>query len=104
MKKITILGSTGSIGTQTLDVVDITNEYKISSLTAHRNVALMEEQIRKYKPEVVCMTDEGAYNDLKIRVKDTNVKVLSGIDGVCECASPLIGARLFYCPEENRNH
>jgi len=87
MKKITILGSTGSIGTQTLDVVDITNEYKISSLTAHRNVALMEEQIRKYKPEVVCMTDEGAYNDLKIRVKDTNVKVLSGIDGVCECAS-----------------
>jgi len=87
MKNIAILGSTGSIGTQTLDVADITNEYKISALTAHRNVSLMEEQIRKYKPVVACMTDENAAKDLKVRVKDTDVKVLSGIDGVCECAS-----------------
>ena len=60
MKKISVLGSTGSIGTQTLDVADITNEYKIETLTAHRNVALMEEQIRKYTPKAVCMTDEEA--------------------------------------------
>ena len=87
MKNIAILGSTGSIGTQTLEVADITNEYKISALTAHKNVSLMEEQIRKYKPVVVCMTDENSAKDLKVRVKDTNTKVLSGIDGVCECAS-----------------
>ena len=87
MKNIAILGSTGSIGTQTLEVADITNEYKISALTAHKNVSLMEKQIRKYKPVVVCMTDEDSAKDLKIRVKDTNTKVLSGIDGVCECAS-----------------
>jgi len=87
MKNIAILGSTGSIGTQTLEVADITNEYKISALTAHKNVSLMEQQIRKYKPDVVCMTDEDSAKDLKIRVKDTNTKVLSGIGGVCECAS-----------------
>ncbi len=87
MKNIAILGSTGSIGTQTLEVADITSEYKISALTAHKNVSLMEEQIRKYKPDVVCMTDENSAKDLKIRVKDTKTKVLSGIDGVCECAS-----------------
>ena len=87
MKNIAILGSTGSIGTQTLEVADITNEYKISALTAHKNVSLMEEQIRKYKPVVVCMTDENSAKDLKVRVKDTNTKVVSGINGVCECAS-----------------
>lgn len=87
MKNIAIIGSTGSIGTQTLGVVDITNEYRISALTAHKNVSLMETQIRKYKPEVVCMTDEKSAADLRTRVKDTGVKVLSGIDGVCECAS-----------------
>ena len=68
MKNIAILGSTGSIGTQTLDVADITNEYKISALTAHRNVSLMEEQIRKYKPSVACMTDENAAKDLNMFV------------------------------------
>ena len=87
MKNIAILGSTGSIGTQTLEVADITNEYKISALTAHKNVSLMEEQIRKYKPDLVCMTDEDSAKDLRVRVKDTNTKVVSGINGVCECAS-----------------
>ena len=87
MKNISILGSTGSIGTQTLEVADITNEYKISALTAHKNVSLMEQQIRKYNPDLVCMTDEASAKDLKVRVKDTNTKVVSGINGVCECAS-----------------
>ena len=87
MKNIAILGSTGSIGTQTLEVADITNEYKISALTAHKNVSLMEQQIRKYNPDLVCMTDEASAKDLKVRVKDTNTKVVSGINGVCECAS-----------------
>ena len=87
MKKIAILGSTGSIGTQTLDVVDITKEYKVKALTAHSNVKLIESQARKYNPEIVSMTNENAASDLKVRLADTSVKVLSGIEGACECAS-----------------
>lgn len=86
-KKIALLGSTGSIGTQTLDVCDITNEYEVSAVTAHKNVKLIENQIRKYNPPYACMSDENAAKDLKVRVSDTNTKVLSGTDGVCECAA-----------------
>ena len=87
MKNIAVLGSTGSIGTQTLEVVDITNEYHVSALSAHSNVKLIEAQIRKYKPSIAAMTDISAAKDLKIRIADTDTKVVSGIDGVCECAS-----------------
>lgn len=87
MKKISVLGSTGSIGTQTLDVVDITKEYKICALSAHSNVELIEKQIRKYKPQIAAMTDEKAAAELKIKVADTDTRILSGIDGVCECAA-----------------
>ena len=87
MKKIAILGSTGSIGTQSLDVVDKDGgQLKVSSLTAYKNTDLLEEQIRKYKPEAAAMYDEVCAADLKIRVKDTNTKILSGEEGVCECA------------------
>ena len=71
MKKISVLGSTGSIGTQTLEVVDITKQYEVEALSAHSNVALMEQQIRKYKPKKVSMTDENAAKDRKVRVSDT---------------------------------
>ena len=87
MKKISVLGSTGSIGTQTLEVVDITKEYQIETLSAHSNVELMEKQIRKYKPKKVSMTNENAAKELKVRVADTFTQVLSGIEGVCECAA-----------------
>lgn len=87
MKKIGILGSTGSIGTQTLDVCDITGEYLVDALTAHSNVSLLENQIRKYKPRLACMTDEKSAADLKTRVRDMPVRVLSGADGLCECAA-----------------
>ena len=87
MKKIAILGSTGSIGTQTLDVCDITGEYLVDALTAHSNVSLLENQIRKYKPRLACMTDEKSAADLKTRVRDMPVRVLSGADGLCECAA-----------------
>ena len=86
-KSATVLGSTGSIGTQTLEVVDITKQYEVEALSAHSNVALMEQQIRKYKPKKVSMTDENAAKDLKVRVSDTPVTVLSGIEGTCECAA-----------------
>lgn len=83
---ISILGSTGSIGTQTLDIVRKNDDMKIISLTADRNVSLMEKQIREFKPLVVCMADKSAAEDLRVRVSDTGVQVLGGADGLIEAA------------------
>ncbi|MCQ2484133.1 MAG: 1-deoxy-D-xylulose-5-phosphate reductoisomerase [Clostridia bacterium] len=86
MKKITILGSTGSIGTQALEVIEMQG-YEVLALTASTNVGIIENQIRKFKPKYAAMVDEKAAAELKDKVADTDTKVLSGIDGVCECAS-----------------
>lgn len=86
IKTLSILGSTGSIGTQSLDVCDMQG-YKVAALSAYSNAKLLEEQIRKYKPAVAALVDEKAAQELKIAVKDTDTRVLSGMDGVCECAS-----------------
>ena len=86
MKKIAILGSTGSIGKQSLDVVRMRG-FSVTALTANSNVQIIEEQAREFKPEYVALHDENAAKDLKIKLADTNVKVLSGLDGICECAS-----------------
>ena len=83
---ISILGSTGSIGTQTLDIVRNNPDMKIISLSAARNVQLMEQQVREFKPELVCMTEEKAASDLKVRISDTDTRVVSGTDGLCEAA------------------
>ena len=87
-KKISLLGSTGSIGTQSLDVIEKQN-YEVVALTAHSNDTLLEEQIRKYKPKYAALVDEKAAEKLKIAVADTDTKVLSGSTGViaCACAS-----------------
>ncbi|MCQ2463174.1 MAG: 1-deoxy-D-xylulose-5-phosphate reductoisomerase [Clostridia bacterium] len=85
MKTVTILGSTGSIGVQSLDVTDKMG-YGIAALAANTDVNTMEKQIRKYRPAVAAMFSEGAARELKIRVADLPVKVLSGREGVCECA------------------
>ena len=85
-QKLTILGSTGSIGTQALDVVT-KRGYEVVALTASKNVAEIEKQIRQYKPKFAAMADEKAAAELKIAVADTDTKVLSGMEGVCECAS-----------------
>lgn len=85
-KRLSILGSTGSIGTQSLDVVD-KRGYEVVALTAHSNADIIENQIRKYKPKYAAMVDEKAAQELKIKVADTDTRVLSGIDGVCECAA-----------------
>ena len=85
-QKLTILGSTGSIGTQALDVVD-KRGYEVVALTASTNVAEIEKQIRQYKPKFAAMADEKAAAALKVAVSDTETKVLSGLEGVCECAS-----------------
>ena len=85
-QKLTILGSTGSIGTQALDVVDKCG-YEVVALTGNTNVKTIEEQIRKYKPLYAAMADEKAAKDLALSVKDTSTKVLCGKDGVIECAA-----------------
>lgn len=86
MKKIAILGSTGSIGTQALEVAR-KNGYTVTSLAAGSNVKLLEEQVREFSPETVAVFNESAANDLKIRIKDTNTRVISGKNGVCETAA-----------------
>ena len=86
MKNLSILGSTGSIGTQSLDVCRM-HGYAVKCLTANANVALMEEQIREFKPQMVCMMNEKAANDLKVRISDTDTKVVCGLDGLIECAT-----------------
>lgn len=87
MKKLlTILGSTGSIGTQALEVVDMQG-YEVLALTAGSNVDIIEKQIRKYNPRYAALADEKAAAELKTKVADTETKVLSGIEGVCYCAS-----------------
>ncbi|SKB66723.1 1-deoxy-D-xylulose 5-phosphate reductoisomerase [Lachnospiraceae bacterium] len=88
MKNIVLLGSTGSIGTQTLDIVDAyTDSLNIIALAAGRNAEMMEAQVRKYKPDVAVLYDEKAAADLKERVKDTDTRVLSGMDGLLEAAT-----------------
>ncbi|MBR5438142.1 MAG: 1-deoxy-D-xylulose-5-phosphate reductoisomerase [Clostridia bacterium] len=85
-KKLSVLGSTGSIGTQSLDVAEMRG-YEIISLTADRNVKVLEEQIRKWKPKYAALNDEKAAAELKIAVADTDTRVFSGAEGVCFCAA-----------------
>ena len=84
-KNISILGSTGSIGTQSLDVCRM-HGYGVKCLTANSNVDLMEKQVREFKPDIVCMMNEDSAKALKSKIADTGAKVVSGMDGLIECA------------------
>ena len=84
-KNISILGATGSIGTQSLDVCRM-HGYGVKCLTANSNIDLMEKQVREFKPDIVCMMDEGSAKALKISIADTDTKVVSGMEGLIECA------------------
>lgn len=84
-EKLSILGSTGSIGTQALDVCENAG-IAVTALTANSNAKLIEAQARKFKPKMVALADENAAKELKIRLGDTDIKVLGGQKGVCECA------------------
>lgn len=86
MKNISILGSTGSIGTQSLDVCRM-HGYSVKCLTANSSVEKIEEQIREFKPELVCLMSENAAEDLRVRIKDTPTRVTSGMQGLIECAT-----------------
>ena len=87
MKNIAILGSTGSIGTQTLDVVRKNNDLRVVAVSAGRSVEKLEEQIREFHPLLAAGWDEIAAEDLKIRIADTTTKIVSGMDGLLELAS-----------------
>ena len=87
MKRIAILGSTGSIGTQTLEVVRENGDLQITALAAGGNVDLMEKQIREFHPALAAMWTEEKAKELRDRVKDLPVKVVSGMDGLLEVAT-----------------
>ncbi|MBQ4424214.1 MAG: 1-deoxy-D-xylulose-5-phosphate reductoisomerase [Lachnospiraceae bacterium] len=87
MKKISILGSTGSIGCQTLDVISRRGGYTVTALAAGRSVRLAEEQARAFKPALFCLYDEAAAADLKVRISDLPTRVVSGKEGLLEAAA-----------------
>ena len=87
MKKIAVLGSTGSIGTQTLEIVREKKELQVVALAAGTSVDLMEQQIREFRPRLAAMWSEKACEELKTRVADLNVKILCGMDGLLEIAT-----------------
>lgn len=86
MRKIAILGATGSIGTQTVDVLP-SLDAQITALTTNKRIELLEEQARKLRPKMVCAYDTQAARDLKIKLADTDIQVLTGMEGLRTCAA-----------------
>ncbi len=86
MKNIAIIGSTGSIGTQTLEVVRANNDLKVIALAAGNNVDLLEKQVREFKPAYACMASEDKAKELRERLADIPVKILCGMEGLLEIA------------------
>ncbi len=86
-KKISILGSTGSVGTQTLEIVSANDDIEVVGLAAGSNIRLLEEQIRKYKPRAACVFDEKKAKELRANVSDTDCKISAGMDGLIEIAT-----------------
>ncbi len=84
-ENISVLGSTGSIGTQTLDVADKLG-LNVCALTAAKNIELLEKQVRKYKPQLAAVFDEEKARELKLNINDTGTRVLSGMDGLIAAA------------------
>lgn len=87
MIKIAILGSTGSIGTQTLDIVRKNKDLQVLGLAAGKNISMLEEQIREFSPRLAAVGDEKKAAELRERVKDTGCKVVGGMDGLLELAA-----------------
>lgn len=87
MKEVTILGSTGSIGTQSLEVIEEQEGFHAFALSANSNITLLEKQIRKFRPSFACVTNTEKAKELKIKVADTETKILSGEEGLTEIAT-----------------
>jgi 1-deoxy-D-xylulose-5-phosphate reductoisomerase len=86
-KKLAILGCTGSIGTQALQVVRHLGNYQVCALTANRNIDLLEQQAREFQVPMVAVGQEELANELRLRLQDTNTQVLSGPEGIVDCAA-----------------
>ena len=87
MRKISILGSTGSIGTQTVEVVENLKDIKVMAITGNSNIRLLEKQARKFQPELVAVMDEKNAEILKEKLSDMHIRVISGMDGLVEAAT-----------------
>ncbi len=87
MKKIAILGSTGSIGTQTLEVVRENKDIEVLGLAAGKNIELLEQQIREFHPVCVAVWNEGKAEELKVKIADTATRVVTGMEGLIEIAT-----------------
>lgn len=87
MREISILGSTGSIGTQTLEVIENIGDIKVSGISGNHNIDLLEKQARKFQPRYVAVMDENRGKILRDRLRDTNTKVLSGMEGLISVAT-----------------
>ncbi|MBM6828430.1 1-deoxy-D-xylulose-5-phosphate reductoisomerase [Anaerotignum lactatifermentans] len=87
MRAISILGSTGSIGTQTLDVVEVLGDIRVAGISGNHNIDLLEQQVRKFRPRLVAVMDEAGARELKIRLADTSCTVVAGMDGLVEVAT-----------------
>ncbi|MFR4438939.1 MAG: 1-deoxy-D-xylulose-5-phosphate reductoisomerase [Hungatella sp.] len=87
MKHIAVLGSTGSIGTQTLEVVRHQGDIQVTALAAGRNITLLEQQIREFRPRVAAVWEEEKANELALAVRDLDVRIVSGMDGILEAAT-----------------
>ncbi len=86
MKNLAIIGSTGSIGTQTLEVVDCFDDINVVAMSANNNVQLFAKQIRKYKPDIACIMNDDKFTELKQLVCDIDVKIVTGMDGLVQIA------------------
>ena len=87
MKKVAVLGSTGSIGTQTLDVVRANGDIEVLGISAGKNIQKLEEQVREFSPRLVAVWDENAAQELAQKIQDTDTKVVAGMDGLLELAA-----------------
>ena len=87
MKNIAVLGSTGSIGTQTLEIVREQGDIAVSALAAGSNIALLERQIREFSPKLACVFDEEKAKELRVKAADTATKIVSGMEGLIEVAT-----------------
>ena len=82
MKNIVILGATGSIGTQSLEVIEANRGFRAFALSAHSNIGVLETQIRKFRPQFACVTNEEKAAELKIKTADIGTKILAGTAGL----------------------
>ena len=87
MKKIAILGSTGSIGTQTLEIVRTNGDLEVTALAAGNNIDLLEQQVREFRPKLAAVWKEERAAELKSRVRDMDIEIVSGMDGLLSVAA-----------------